>query len=271
MELAPHKIRCAEIWGGVTVKEADVETPGVRAAIHSAAGGGSKGGDLYYFSVCGYDALTRIAIADVRGHGEAVSHLSEWLYQSLADRMNDQDGAGVLNDLNGMVRTRGFEAITTAVVATLHRDKGELHYAYAGHPPLLHWRMQDSSWHPLEATAEATGGPANLPLGILAGVHYTQQTVRVKPGDRLFLYTDGISECPGPDDALYGDQAMLDALTESSASELPEARDGIRQNLASYAGTSTHEHDDTTFLLVEVLPPAPFWKRRIFPATSRPR
>lgn len=272
MEGIAHKIRCAEIWGGVSVKEEDVVTPGVRAAIHSAAGGGSKGGDLYYFSVCGYDALTRIAIADVRGHGEAVSHLSEWLYRSLADRMNDQDGAGVLNDLNGIVHTHGFEAITTAVVATLHRDKGELHYAYAGHPPLLHWRMQDSSWRPLEATNTAAAtGPSNLPLGILDGVRYTQETVRVTPGDRLFLYTDGISECPGANDSLFGDQAMLDALADSSARALPEARDSIRKNLASYAGTSTHEHDDTTFLLVEVLPPVPFWKRRIFPATLRPR
>ena len=71
---APYQIHCAEIWGGAAAKEDEVTTPGVHAAIHSSASGDAKGGDLYYFSVCGYDALTRIAIADVRGHGEAVSH-----------------------------------------------------------------------------------------------------------------------------------------------------------------------------------------------------
>src|SRR5215469_11903907 len=96
----PCQIRCAEIWGGASGKEDDVMTPGVRAAIHSSASGAAKGGDLYYLSVCAYDTLTRIAVADVRGHGEAVSDLSEWLYHSLEKRMNDFDSSTVLKDLN---------------------------------------------------------------------------------------------------------------------------------------------------------------------------
>ena len=101
-----YKIRCAEIWGGSAVKQDQIETPGARAAIHSSASGDAQGGDFYYFSVCAYDTLTRIAVADVRGHGAAVSHLSEWLYEALERRMNDPDGAAVLTDLNGIVRDR---------------------------------------------------------------------------------------------------------------------------------------------------------------------
>ncbi len=74
-EPQPYEIRCAEIWGGAASTQDKVKTPGVRAAIHSSAGGAEKGGDLYYFSVCAYDTLTRIAIADVRGHGLAASQL----------------------------------------------------------------------------------------------------------------------------------------------------------------------------------------------------
>ena len=258
---APYQIHCAEIWGGAAVKEDEVTTPGVHAAIHSSASGDAKGGDLYYFSVCAYDTLTRIAIADVRGHGEAVSHLSEWLYQALEARMNDADGAGVLADLNGIVRKRGFEAITTAVVVTFHRDKQLLHYANAGHPPLMLGRA-GRRWHPLEASVSS--GPANLPLGIMDGTRFTQETVRVEPGDRLFLYTDGIAECPGPGEELYGDEKMLGTLNRAARRPLPEVRDDIREDLVRYAG-GTLDHDDCTFLLVEVLDPPPFWKRRIFP------
>ena len=120
-ETKPHEIGCAEIWGGVAARQDEVTTPGVRAAIYSSASGDDKGGDLYYFSVCAYDTLTRIAIADLRGHGLAASQLSEWLYEALEARMNDSDGAGVLTDLNDLVRKRGFEAITTAAIATFHR------------------------------------------------------------------------------------------------------------------------------------------------------
>jgi hypothetical protein len=79
----PYRIHYAETWGGASAKEEDVMTPGVRAAIHLSASGAVKGGDLHYLSVCAYDTLTRIAVVDVRGHGEAVSDLSEWLYLSL--------------------------------------------------------------------------------------------------------------------------------------------------------------------------------------------
>ena len=264
-ETATYEIHCAEIWGGASVKEDEVATPGVRAAIHSSASGDAKGGDLYYFSVCAYDSITRIAIADVRGHGQAVSHLSEWLYQALEARMNDADSAEVLSDLNQVVRARGFEAITTAVVATFHRDKGVLNYSYAGHPPLM-LGQSGKPWQPLEARESA--GPVNLPLGILSGVRYTQEEVRVEPGDRLFLYTDGVAECPGPGEALYGDEEMLAALNRTAGKPLTEVSETLRDDLQRYAGGSLN-HDDVTYLLVEVLQPPPFWKRRIFAGKPR--
>jgi phosphoserine phosphatase RsbU/P len=260
-----YQIQCAEIWGGASAKEAYVATPGVHAAIHSSASGDAKGGDLYYFSVCAYDTLTRIAIADVRGHGEAVSHISEWLYEALEARMNDSNGASVLTDLNNIVRARGFEAITTAAVATFDRDKGLLYYAYAGHPPLMLGRAGEP-WRPLEA--RESSGPTNLPLGVLSRARFTQEQVRVKPGDRLFLYTDGVVECPGMGEELYGDEKMLAALNRTSGQPLREVRQRMHEDLVNHAGGKL-EHDDVTFLFVEALQPPPLWKRRIFPGKPR--
>lgn len=263
----PLQIHCAEIWGGIAVRQDEISTPGLDAAIHSTASGDAKGGDIYYFSVCGYDALTRIAIADVRGHGNAVSHLSEWLYTALEAQMNDSNGAAVLTNLNEMVRTKGFQAITTAVVATFHRDSGTLYYAYAGHPPALLW-SPGNGWQSLQSTE--TKGPANLPLGVLPNARYTQERTTIRPGDRLFLYSDGIAECPGPGDELYGDTRMLTALQTTERLPLPDARNSLRHDLTTYAG-GTLTHDDCTFLLIEPKPARPFWQRRIFPARRRAR
>lgn len=265
-----YRIQCAEIWGGISAKEDEIATPGVRAAIHSSAAGGSQGGDLYYFSVCAYDTLTRLAIADVRGHGPAVSQLSAWLYESLEAHMNEADGARVLSDLNEIVRRRGFEALTTAAVATLHRDKGILHYASAGHPPLL--LRRGNEWQTLEPQA-STVGPANLPLGAMPGARYVQNSVTIAPADRVFAYTDGVLECPAPDSTsddpeLFGDRRMLGTLDRVAHLPLAEAREHIRHDLTAHAGGSL-EHDDCTFLLVEVLQPPPFWKRRILPGRAR--
>lgn len=187
--------------------------------------------------------MTRIALADVRGHGEAVSHLSSWLYQVLAQRMNDPDGAAVLTDLNGIVRTRGFEAITTAVVATMHRDQGRLTYSYAGHPPLLLGKPR-AGWIALDVTAGS--GPSNLPLGVISGAKYTQGTTQVEPGDRIFLYSDGVSECPGETDGLYGHQRLREALDRTRELPLADVRHAIRQDLVDYTGGAL-AHDDCGF------------------------
>jgi serine phosphatase RsbU (regulator of sigma subunit) len=45
------------------------------------------GGDIYYFGVCKGDTITRLAIADVTGHGEAVSEISQYVYDSLKAHM----------------------------------------------------------------------------------------------------------------------------------------------------------------------------------------
>lgn len=264
-----YEIQCAEIWGGAASTQDEVKTPGVRAASHSSSAGGAERGDLYYFSVCAYDTLTRIAIADVRGHGLAASQLSEWLYESLEARMNDSDGARLLHDLNEIVRNRCFTAITTAVVATFDRDKGLLYYCYAGHPPLMLARA-GQPWRELQAP-EASG-PANLPLGIVPGARFMQEKVHIAPGDRLFLYTDGVPDCPAVgcslDHELFGDKKLRQVLDEYAWRPPLEARQGIYRALLEHSGGEL-SHDDCTFMFVEFLPRPPFWRRRLLPGKRR--
>ena len=59
----------------------------VKASIFSSTCCGGKGGDIYYFGVCEGDTLTRLATADVTGHGEAVSEISGYVYNSLQRHM----------------------------------------------------------------------------------------------------------------------------------------------------------------------------------------
>ncbi|MFC1489179.1 hypothetical protein ACFL6B_04975 [Thermodesulfobacteriota bacterium] len=65
----------------------EVSAGKVIASIYSAACCGGRGGDIYYFGVCKGDIITRLAIADVTGHGEAVSEVSRYVYDSLKAHM----------------------------------------------------------------------------------------------------------------------------------------------------------------------------------------
>ena len=84
---SPPRLECTGIWGGIRNRDIEITAGKVIGSIHSAACEGGKGGDIYYFGVCKGDIITRLAIADVVGHGEVVSEVSQYVYDSLKAHM----------------------------------------------------------------------------------------------------------------------------------------------------------------------------------------
>ena len=84
---SPLRLECTGIWGGIRNRDIEITAGKVIGAIYSAACEGGKGGDIYYFGVCKGDIITRLAIADVVGHGEVVSEVSQYVYDSLKAHM----------------------------------------------------------------------------------------------------------------------------------------------------------------------------------------
>jgi sigma-B regulation protein RsbU (phosphoserine phosphatase) len=193
--------------------------------------------------------LTRIAVADVQGHGPAVSDVSQWIYESLAERINSAEGNQVLADLNRLAADRGYRALTTAAVVTFYRPDNCLHFAYAGHPPLFVRRAADDRWRPVTLVE----GPeaVNLPLGVDPDMRYDQQQIPLGKGDRLFLYTDGVVEAPDPNGKLFGADRLLAALEAGAGADPKQAKDAVLAALEQHTG-GAFSHDDVTFMLVEV-------------------
>jgi hypothetical protein len=81
------RLKCKGIWGGIRNRDIEVSAGKVIGSIYSASSEGGMGGDIYYFGVCKSDTITRLAIADVTGHGEAVSEISRYVYDSLKAHM----------------------------------------------------------------------------------------------------------------------------------------------------------------------------------------
>jgi len=78
------RLKCTELWGGTQNRDSEVSAGKVIGSIYSApCCEGVKGGDIYYFGVCKGGIITRLAIADVTGHGEAVSEISHYVFDAL--------------------------------------------------------------------------------------------------------------------------------------------------------------------------------------------
>ena len=82
------RLECKDLWGGIQNRDVEIAAGKVIGSIYSTpCCGGGKGGDIYYFGVCKDDTITRLAVADVTGHGQAVSEISQYVYDALKEHM----------------------------------------------------------------------------------------------------------------------------------------------------------------------------------------
>lgn len=244
-----RRIDCAEVWGGFCNHDGDLMTSGITASLFCGAAEGDRGGDIYYVSVCTTDLLTRIVLADVMGHGEAVATTSRWLHDALVAWMNRTEGDGLLEHLNRLAVAHGEGALTTAAVVAFYRHDSHLYYSYAGHPPLLVRRRATRRWE--RAVLPERGGFRNMPLGVQSQVAYDQQRTPLMAGDRLFLYTDGVLDAPDPRGDAFGLGNLMEVLQEAGDRSLPEVKCAVLAGLRRHTGGPL-SHDDVTCMAIEI-------------------
>ena len=84
---AQGRLECKDLWGGIRNQDIEVSAGKVIGSIFSKSCEGGRGGDIYYFGVCRGDVITRLAVADVTGHGETVSEVSQFVYNAFKAHM----------------------------------------------------------------------------------------------------------------------------------------------------------------------------------------
>ncbi len=244
-----YQLHCSEIWGGNQDVDCDVCTTGITASIYSNSCDGLQGGDIYYVTVCNNELLTRVMLADLRGHGEQVSQLSAWIYEALRESMNTLDGASVLKSLNHILFGRGFGAITTATVLSFYTVNSKLYFCYAGHPPALLRKRSGQAWQRL--LSASAHDRANLPLGILPSTEYDQDTVSLQSGDRLAIYTDGVTESFSETEEEFGEERLCALLERSRDEEISAIKHRLTDALNEHTGGAARS-DDLTLMLIEI-------------------
>lgn len=260
----PLRLVCSEIWGGNRPICSPVELPGIAGVLYSNPCHGDHGGDVHYLSVCGTGILSRVCLADVVGHGEAVATISDEIHAHLQRCMNQPDQRRVLSQLNNKLHGLGFRAITTAAAITYYTPTRRLSVSYAGHPAGWYYRHDIRRWSRLENDSpRKTAHPLmDAALAIDADVPYSARSMRVSIGDRIVLVTDGVLEAPGLCGDHFGENrllALLDARRDESCDDIGQA---LLDDMEQFCGASPLTHDDVTFLIAEFVPGpdgAPFW------------
>ena len=242
-----YNLSCGEIWGGIHNCNDDVASAGLTASLYSFASDGGKGGDIYYLSLCENNSLTRMILADVVGHGEDVSKISQCIYNAIKSHMNDAEGGKLLSELNQTALKMGLDAMTTLVMAAFYRLDGNLYFAYAGHPPALIKPKNESGWLELKP-AKGVNGPV---LGVLPQAIYTQDAMRVNSGDCLMLYSDGLIEAYHKQKGFFTKSRLKDLLNQHLKAPTSELKHIVIDEIRRFTGGSL-KHDDVTIMIVKI-------------------
>jgi sigma-B regulation protein RsbU (phosphoserine phosphatase) len=118
---------------------------------------------------------------------------------------------------------------------------GELKFANAGHPfPVLY---QENKFSFLNIKP-------NFILGGMDGISYVEHSINLEKGDRIFIYTDGITEATDSNNQLFGDDRLLEAINKTKNLSAPDTLKKIREQIDLFVGNA-EQFDDLTMLCIE--------------------
>ncbi len=200
------------------------------------------GGDYYDCVDLGKGKYALI-IADVAGKGIGaallVSTLNAALYSYLQFDIPLTDIADRLNKL--IYKSSPSDKFITFFIAVLDSNTGELDIVNAGHNPILLLRKNGM----LEKINAGGVG-----LGMFDfGIPFAGQKSTINPGDKLFLYTDGIPEAMNENEEEYSDEKMIKFFTDNSIAPSKEFIDSLVNDVKKYAGTALQSDDVTAMIL----------------------
>jgi sigma-B regulation protein RsbU (phosphoserine phosphatase) len=133
----------------------------------------------------------------------------------------------------------------TAWMGILDLTTGSLQFANAGHnPPLI--KRANGEFEYLKTRA-------GFVLAGMEGVRYRVGELTLSPGDRLFLYTDGVPEATNTENKLYGEDRLLAFMNKNDATEATEFLPALKANIDEFVGEAP-QFDDITMLMFDYKP-----------------
>ena len=199
------------------------------------------GGDFYDFFMLDDNHLGFV-VGDVSGKGVPAALFMVIGKTLIKDYSGFGDSLGEVftkvNDLLCEANTSGL--FITAFEGILDLTTGELEFVNAGHEKPFIYRAAEEKW-------ELYPTRPGFVLAGMEGMKYKSGKLKLEKGDRIFLYTDGISEAVNSGDEQYGKDRLQKALTDNRKATIEELLPLIRKDVDSFVG-GREQFDDITML-----------------------
>ena len=204
------------------------------------------GGDFYDFYKLN-DTTAAFLAADVSGKGIPAAMFmmtAKTIIKDLAESGME------VNDIFTKANEKLCEnnesgMFVTAWMGILDLTTGKMKFANAGHnPPLL--KRANGDFEYLRTRA-------GFVLAGMEGVRYRISELELYPGDRLFLYTDGVPEATNTENKLYGEDRLLAFMNQNATVEATAFLPALKANIDEFVGEAP-QFDDITMLMFDYKP-----------------
>ena len=201
------------------------------------------GGDFYDFFLVDDDHLA-VVIADVSGKGVPAALFMVIAKTLIKNHAQNQEAPGTVFTQTNEQLCEGNDAglFVTGWMGVLEISTGKFVYVNAGHnPPLLKRAGGTFEW--------LKSRPGFVLAG-MEGVRYRENTLQLEPGDRLYLYTDGVTEATNSHEELFGDERLQNALNEYMDLPVEQFLPKIKECIDAFVGDAD-QFDDITMLALD--------------------
>ena len=200
------------------------------------------GGDFYDFFMVD-DRHLAIVMADVSGKGVPAALFMVIGKTLIKDHTQPEISLGVVfSDVNNLLCASNSEGMfITAFEGVLDLVTGEFRYVNAGHEVPFLYR---------EGSFQAYKIKPGFVLAGMEGIRYSEGVLTLEPGDKIFQYTDGVTEATNGHNELYR-MERLDAVLNRNSERTPdEIINSVKEDIDRFVGDAP-QFDDITMLCLE--------------------
>jgi sigma-B regulation protein RsbU (phosphoserine phosphatase) len=218
------------------------------------------GGDFYDFFLIDDDHLA-LVMADVSGKGVPAALFMMVTKILINERtLSGDTPAEILSVVNDRIcANNDADMFVTVWLGILEISTGKITAANAGHDDPAVYRAGGEF-----AIVKNRHGPV---IGAMEGMVYHDFTIDLQPGDKLFLYTDGVPEATNADEKMFTLDGMLNVLNESRDLSPQEILGAVWDRVNAFVGDAP-QFDDLTMLCIELKELGSDMKTRVFPAEN---
>ncbi len=199
------------------------------------------GGDFYDMFLIDEDHLG-LVIADVSGKGIPAAlfmMIAKTIIKNIALVQKNVDE--VFNRVNSILcEGNKVDLFLTSWFGVVNLKTGHVEFVNAGHNPPLVYSSETNKYDYLKVEP-------NLVLASMDNIKYIKHETNIKPGDKIFLYTDGVVESINNKNEQYSEKRLLDYLNNHIELNAQETIEGLKDDLNNFIG-HVEQFDDITML-----------------------